>query len=448
VPTAARLILAEKIGLGLLLLTVLAFGIVVEIRSAFQTMRRTDFGVYARAAWAVERGEHLYEVADNRGWHYCYPPPFAVLMVPFADPPPAEPRGWYLPFAVSVGVWYVFSLGCLWFALSRFSDAILAEPCGSRRWWTSRTWPLVLTGSAVGYTLARGQVNLLIVALVAGMFAAQVRGARFRSGLWLGAAIAIKVIPAFFGMYLLWKRDGRAMAGVLVALLVGLLLIPSAVWGVRGAIDLNCQMLEKVLQPGSMGDGDQTRAKELTNATATDSQSFQAFLHNWQHPDPQTRPTTVAAPTRLLHWFLGGTLTLGVLGWVSRRPRTAANELLVVGSLGVLMLHLTPVSHMHYYAYSLPLVCGLWLSSISQDRTRLAPSPPVLFALTFWSVATAMPLFPGAFAESLRTFGIGPFASLVLVLTACREMQPAPTTLPRPQPNFSRQAACRRLQCA
>ena len=50
---------------------------------------------------------------DNHGWHYCYPPTFAILLVPLADPYPFLPQDGYLPFAVSVAIWYVFGVACV-----------------------------------------------------------------------------------------------------------------------------------------------------------------------------------------------------------------------------------------------------------------------------------------------------------------------------------------------
>jgi len=47
----------------------------------------TDLGVFTTAAWAVRNGDNLYEVKDWHGWHYHYPPTWAILMAPLANPP-------------------------------------------------------------------------------------------------------------------------------------------------------------------------------------------------------------------------------------------------------------------------------------------------------------------------------------------------------------------------
>ena len=418
-----RLRVWERTALVLFGVLFLLLGAMVEIRSAFQRDRKTDFGVYARAAWAVRAGQDLYQVEDDRGWHYCYPAPFAIFMAPLADPPEGETRTGYLPFAVSVAVWYAFSLGCVAFAVHRLASAILpGEPHGTRRWWYARIVPVYVCIGGIGYTLARGQVNLLLVAMIAGMFAAVAAKHRFRSGIWLGAAIALKVIPAYLVLYFLLKRDTRAIAGVVASLIVSLGVIPTVLWGPQGAIDVNRQLLAVVLQPGATGEGDQTRAKELTNATATDSQSFQAAIHNVLHPNLADRPKVASPETRLAHWGIGFALT-ALLVFAGRRMPTLsdADSLVILGGLCAVMLHLTPVSHMHYYALGLPLVAGLWLRSLSLHPGSLGGDRSTRLALIAWGAVTALPLFPGPTFDAFRSFGIGTAATIgLLIFAACQ----------------------------
>src|SRR5437879_4973952 len=103
----ARLYRIEKIGLALFALIVLAFGVLIEIRSAFLQFRHSDLTVYTHAGWAVRNGEDIYTTQIENGLHYIYPSPFAIAMVPFAEALPGRTGpGVYLPFAVSVGLWF------------------------------------------------------------------------------------------------------------------------------------------------------------------------------------------------------------------------------------------------------------------------------------------------------------------------------------------------------
>ncbi len=416
-PGNARLTRWDRFGLVLFALLVVVFGVMVEIRSAFQRQRKTDFGVYARAAWAVRSGWDIYEVFDDRGWHYCYPPPFAVVMVPLADPPTIlADRAGYLPFSVSVGIWYLLGFAFVGYATHAFASAVLPDAVrGSRRWWYARTVPILVCAGGIGFTLGRGQVNTLVVALVAGMFAAAIRGRAVAAGAWLAGAIALKVIPGILLLFPVVRRDWRAGIGLVAmgAFLFGVL--PVAVWGVDGAVRNNLRIVETVLKPGTTGGGDQTRAKELTDTTATDSQTFQAVIHAIRHPDPATRPAKADRETRLAHWGIGGLLTLitAVVGWRRLGPEPG-DQLVFLGCLCVLMLLLTPVSHMHYYAMAMPIVCGLWLRSMAKRPGAIGADPVTLGVLVLWGFATAIPLFPWGITSFLREAGAGVFATVGL----------------------------------
>src|SRR5262249_53476942 len=100
----------EKVLLAALATVLVGFGVVVEIRAAFLHQRMTDLGVFLRAAWAVRAGEDLYAVTDDKGLHYHYPPLFAILLTPFADPPAGVQVTGQVPFRVTVALWYLFSL--------------------------------------------------------------------------------------------------------------------------------------------------------------------------------------------------------------------------------------------------------------------------------------------------------------------------------------------------
>ncbi len=413
----------ERVGLALILLGVLAFGGLVLVRSAFQQSRKTDFGVYARAGYAVRAGLDPYQVTDDNNWHYCYPPPFAVAMAPLADPRSWDDRTGYLPYWVSVAVWYLLSAALAWRTAHVLAAAVLPDtPRGTRRWWYARLVPLYVCAGGVGFTLGRGQVNILLLWFVAELFAAAVRGRAFTAGLWLAAAVSLKVIPGFLSLFHFVRGEWKAGVGTLVGSLVLLGAVPAVVWGPAGAVDQNRTMLTAVLAPGAVGAGDQTRAVELTSAVSTDSQSFQAVYHNWQHSDPATRPAEFAPVTRLAHWSIGGLLTVVTLaaGWFGRQDRPAA--LVFLGCLCTVMMLLTPVSHMHYYALPLPLVAGLWLGELARRPGTAVVGGPVVWALVGWGLLTALPLLPGPTFELLRDRGLGTFATVGLWAVGVREL--------------------------
>ena len=420
-PGDRRLYRWEKAGLAGFALLVLAYGVITEIRSAFLTFQRTDFNVYAHVGWAVRNGVDIYGTTTDGGLHYTYPATFSTLMVPFAYPPPAAgPNdGSYLPFAASVAIWYVLSVACLWWAVHLFAGAVLPDAArGSRRWWYARTVPIYACIGGVGFSLGRGQANLLLVAMTAAAFAAAVRNRRYASGAWLAAAAVIKLIPAYLFLYPAFRRDWRAGVGAAAGLVVGLGVIPVLVWGPENALAKHEYFVKYVVLAGTKGDGDHPLGKDLTQTTATDSQSFQAAIHHLRYADRERkdRPPHASRETRLAHWAIVAALT-GATLWVARRRLTAApaDQLLFLGSLSALMTVATPVSHMHYYAFVLPLTAAVWLKGVSLRPGSASAGPGVVAVLVGWGLLTALPLFPGPFFERIRECGLGAAATVGLL---------------------------------
>jgi hypothetical protein len=415
-PESARLTRWERIGLAFAALFVLAFAGLTELRSCFLSSRMTDFGVYLRAGWAVRSGADLYQVTDNNHWHYVYPPAFAVLMAPLADAPDGEPRDGLVPYPISVALWTFFNF----FLVGRIAHVLAAlivpnEVHGSRRWWYARTVPIYIALGGLGFTIAHGQVNILLVALLVEMFRAGTQGKRLQSGLWLAGAITLKVFPAYLLFYPLLRRDGRSLGGVALGLVLGLAVIPVCGLGFERTEAAYRSFVGNVLLPGTTGDEKPKLAYELIDVRATDSQSFQSAIHHNLYPDRLTQPNAPSPETKLAHVAIAATLTLLTLLAAWRNGLSSTTEqLIVLGLLTLLMLHSTPVSHMHYYALGYPLAAGLWLKGMLDRRDALFPGWRVAGPLVLWAVGTALPLFPGLTFDYLRYHGLGLVSSLTL----------------------------------
>jgi hypothetical protein len=415
----------QRRGLVLLGVTVVLFGGLFEFRSAFLNRRMGDLDVFLRAAWAVRAGEDIYTASDDNNHHYHYPPFLAILLVPLADPPAGRTMPGTLPYPVSVALWYALSILCLAVALHWLASALeraLYGPrgpprWGSRPWWGLRVLPLVGCLPAVGGALMRGQVDFLLLVFLCGMMAAALRGRSARAGFLLAAAISVKVIPAFLLLYPLWRRDLRWLAGCAAGLVLFLGAIPSAVFGPARTAAYYKEWHEVLVRPGLTDDGDQTRAAELTQITATDTQSLLAVLHNTRYLDRATRPPTVDGAERLTHWGAGGLLTL--LTWAAgRRARPDGPPAVVLlGALGVLMILLSPVCHLHYFSLSLPLVMGLLATWQGRGRKDRLLSYGLAMLLGVNVVANALPRLPGL--EVLRDVGLAAYAALLLWAVGC-----------------------------
>jgi hypothetical protein len=448
-------------------LIALAFGVVVVQRSVYLKRPQGDAGVFFRAGWAIRAGgSELYAITDDNGWHYHYPPLFALLMVPLADPPrrqlcldtgtalglagcPAgqgpllaaaalgtqrpvlaagNPR--VLPFAVSIVVVYLLNLLCLAGALHLLARALEEHlpPLEGRalwwRWWVLRLGPTWACLSPIGLTLMRGQVTLLLLLLLSGFITALVRGRRFQAGLWLAGAICLKIIPAYLLLVPLYRRDLRCLTGCAVGLVAGLAVIPSVALGPATTARLYATQMEVLIKPALHLNDDQSRAKELIDATGTQSQSFQTVIHKTVHLRSPIIPRRPSRRVRLLHFLIGLALTAATLaaGWKRRYERGPA-VVLLVSLLALLMVVISPVCHLHYFTVLVPLT--MVLVSRYRPHELLTLRGLLLLALLWLPlVANAIPMIPRY--AILRNVGLPLYAALALWLAGCWRLGRAP----------------------
>jgi Glycosyltransferase family 87 len=460
-----RLTRSERLLIALILVGFVAFGILVEYRSAFLRRRMGDVGVYLRAAWCVRSGgEALYTFADDNGWHYHYPPLFAVLLVPLADPPrrdlaltasttvgtggplqaistlaaapaPLTPDvGPCMPFPVSVAIFYLLSLGSLALGVHLLASAlerVSAQPGvnvvspNQRRWWWLRLWPVLICATPIGHTLMRGQANLFLLVAVCGATAALMDRKRFQAGLWLAGAICLKLFPGYLLVVPLLRRDARTLLGCAVGLFVGLFVIPGFVLGPMATLRCYAEQLEVLVRPAlNLGGNGSARADELLDVKATDNQSYQAILHGLRYLGEPDRPNVAAPWVRYGHWVLAALFTLLTLLAVRRQARGFRTppllEPLVMGCLTLVMIQTSPVCHLHYFALALPVVMGLIAVGLERPRWDgwswwLAVVFAAFFVIQTLPVLPSMDRWRDLGAASLATLGLGAVACGVLI---------------------------------
>jgi hypothetical protein len=285
----------QRIGTIGFFFLLLVYGGLVERRSALMQRRMGDLDVFLRAAWAVRNDAEadLYEVSSANGWHYIYPPLYAILLTPLADPPPDADRSGYLPYPVSVAICYLLNICCLIIgvhtlasALEERSDdpAFRTQPRFCLRWWVLRLWPVFICLSPIGHTLMRGQVNVIILAILCAVMAGWIRGQSFRAGAWLALAICIKVIPAYLVIYPLWKRDGRGLLACGIGCIAGLIVIPGLAFGPTRAAEHYETYGKVFFGPLLKVSDDDSHKEEILGVNATDSIGVKDALHNWMYP--------------------------------------------------------------------------------------------------------------------------------------------------------------------
>jgi len=230
-----------------------------------------------------------------------------------------------------------------------------------------------------------------------------------------------------------WRRDLRCVVGCVAGLVAGLILVPVLVLGAedqqrdqeQSLLVLGARRtvsayreLAIVLVGPALGVGeDTTRAEELINVTATDSQSFRAMIHNTLYLDRDHRPRQASPLVCNIHWLIGGAftlVTLAVAGW--RHTLTGPALVLFVGQLTLIMILLSPVCHTHYFSLSLPLVMGL-IAWHWERTSRVGMSTGIFGIIAVQIIGNTLPLLPAT--EVLKDMGLATYTALVLWVLAC-----------------------------
>ncbi|HKD66369.1 MAG TPA: glycosyltransferase 87 family protein [Candidatus Binataceae bacterium] len=423
----------ERLAIAVFILSAFVFGAIVEMRSAFLTARMTDLDVYLRAAWAVRTGHDPYTITDNSGWHYHYPPLFAIALVPLADPPPGQSRAGMMPFSVAVALWYLLNLLFLAFAVNHLGRALERSsaadcggipPPGSRQWWSLRLLPILICIAPIGVALERGQADVLLLAMLCAMIAAILAGRSVTAGLWMAGAICLKLFPLYLLLYPLWRRDLRLIAACALGLLLGLAVIPAAYFGPGKAFSYAREWNHVLIEPALFGGSDLSRAGELLDINATDSQSFVALVHRWYNLDE-----SVTMPRRLrsrplepwakpAHWLVAIILTAVTLLAARWRLRgSPLAEALFLGGLAIIMVLASPVSHLHYLALAVPSAMGLVMAARGD---AVYPRGGWLWFFAAAALCGLLAVLPGL--EVLRDLGLAAVGALALWCAGSIEM--------------------------
>jgi hypothetical protein len=382
-----------------------------------------DQDVFFRAGWAIRQGgTELYHIMDHHGWHFHYPPLYAIFMVPLADPPPwisADQAGMVLPRTVRVLLLYAFNVACL------FAAVFLLAGCmdNPRRRLHLLVWPVVFCIPAIGLTLMRGQVDTLLLLLLAGFSAGLVHGRRATAGVCLALAICIKIIPAFLVLVPLWRRDRRCLLGCAAGLFAGLWLVPALFLGPDRTLELYHVQRQVFLEPALGMSKDRSRAGELLDAGANHSQSFQKVIHQTMYHGQEQVPARPAGWVRGLHWLLVAGLTALVL-WRQRRAVDDARNLVgFVALMTVLMVLASPISHLHYFTLALPLALFVGERVLDGKAGRLAVLALLLLPLGHGAVMLP-PLRP------LRDLGLPMYVTLGLWTAGLVALRPGGAAVP------------------
>jgi hypothetical protein len=438
----------HRIGVALFVLLLVGLGALVEARQALMQRRMCDLNVFLRAAWAVRNDADLYAITDDNDWHYIYPPLYAILMTPLADPPKGADTAGYVPFAVSSAICYCLNLLCLLLGVhvlasaleERAADATMrTQPRFCQRWWALRLWPICICFLPIGHTMMRGQVNAIVLASICAAMAGWIQQKRFQAGFWLSLAICIKIIPAFLLVYPAWKRDFRALVGCLTGCVIGLVLIPLLAFGPARMATHYETYARVFFGPLFKVTDDDRNKEEILGVNATDSVGVKDALHNWTYPHHGNRPEDMHVAAKTAYILLGITMTLLTL-WPGGRSGSdwttrCAHQL---AGLTLLMTIFSPVCHSHYLLFCLPIIMSL-LANTWQYQATIAVPRGMLFCFVAFGLTMGIAYLPGL--EILKDRCASLFAVLPLwvipITQLWRGMAPVPVPAGRQEAHMA-----------
>ena len=345
---------------------------------------RLDLDVYRIGSLVWQRGGGLYGVLPRTVNHqdlpFTYPPLSAIVFAPLSRMP-----FWLASAGISV-LTALSVLVVLVLALRRLGL--------HRRWFVvGALFPVALWLEPVRETLAFGQINALLMALVA-IDCLLVRrgphlGRGLPSGVLVGIAAALKLTPAAFVLWFLVRRDWRSAirSAVSFAVVTGLafLLDPH---------DSARYWTSTMFDTGRIGD-----------AASVDNQSITGLLARFG--------LTGAGREVLWLALAAGVVALAVLGM--RRALAAGQPVLALSVNALAVLLCSPISWSHHWVWAVPLVLSLGvLGWRSRSVPLLAASAVavVVFAglsLSVWDVYLGIALLAlVAFVPLRQSIGWAP----------------------------------------
>lgn len=327
---------------------------------------RTDFTVYTEASKAFFDGRDPYAVTNANGWHYLYPPLFALLLRPLHR----------LPIDAQAYAWFLLNAAMAWGCLRECRRLAPRAPLP------------ILAAAAVAFALPalnalqRGQVGIFVLyPLLLGLRLVLHAGSPVRAlagGVALALPVALKLTPALpvaaLGLQMLAGiRRGKARffasaSGVVLGLFLFFLALPAAAVG----WEANLRHLEswktRVVTNESLGADQNFHPRSVRNqslgnallrlgnfvlcaAGAAEDDTLIDRPENLSRRSAMDRPAAKRAVSAVRHLFLLASILLAA--WMGRGAGRGS-EAAVFGLACAMTLVYSPISWGHHYTLILP----------------------------------------------------------------------------------------------
>jgi Glycosyltransferase family 87 len=382
---------------------------------------RTDFTVFTEAGAAFFDGRNPYGVTNPRGWHYLYPPLFALLVSPLAIfDTESQVLFWY---AVNVA----FAFGC--FGESRRLWRMIAGAEQRKVFWIGGCAALAVLLPFLDCMQA-GQLGIAILYLLMLGCRLVLQGKRwpiwFLGGLTLSLPASVKLVPSLPVVFLLFQqwlavvfpnRTGRpwgraigSTLGVSAGAFLFLLIIPASIIGWQKNLHSLDVWQKQVVMNERVG------PTASFNVHSYRNQSLANAVYLWSKPaggfsgtaskrgQTGDRPERIANPGVRVAIGVVLVVLLAVASIVGRRGN-GLDASTAFGLACCASLLVSPLAWGHYFMVELPaLICvpmWLWRRGMPKAARVAAVVPAVLS----WAYYLAMPQVGGLGVLGLGTAG-------------------------------------------
>jgi alpha-1,2-mannosyltransferase len=317
---------------AIVILAVVALNLVYTQRVA-QRQELSDLHIYTAAVSQWWQGGDLYAwgLLPPAPWAFTYPPFAAIIMAPMA----------VLPWTAVSIIQALASAAATTLTLA----LLLRRAAQRRRWWLPALVAgadlLLLPIQPLILTLSFGQINLLLLALVAVDLLAALPRHHVLAGVGIGLATAVKLTPAVFIVYLLIVRERRA--ALVAAGTAGLVTLAAAAMMPHESVDFWTSKIFDIRRVGE--------------PALVDNQSLNGVVH---------RLTPHAAT---LLWAAAAVAVLAVWLWRAGRRAEGADPLAGFALTAVVACLISPVTWVTHLVWLIPAIVVL------ADRMTSAAGP-------------------------------------------------------------------------
>jgi hypothetical protein len=352
-------------------------GMVVDFYQEWASARNYRHGlpVYTdqRATIPLYLGKKDLDPHDREIEVNAHPPAAILLALPLA----------YLPYRDAALVWNLGSLLMLVVSLYLVRQGLRIP---FSLWSLFPTATLLLLCTPLLMQQHLGQLNLVILLLLTGVWAADRSGRPLLAGTCLGIATAIKLFPGFLFLYFMLRgRWKTVIAGV-----VSLFLIADLTAALFGPEAYRYYFL--VIVP---------RVAKFRGLWANASLvGFWVKLFDPPSEYPRVVPIWRSPAAARLGVVVSCSAILAVLAWIVRRSKSLMQQDLTFGLAVTAMLLVSPITWDHYLLMLLLPIAVTWVRLPQSDAARILFTA-ILIAFWSWPLQIDNLLIPGGVATGL-----------------------------------------------